>query len=68
MFSVMMNHKIKLSFTMLLLIVCSIAATIISNNTLSDSVSITSGVLLSLGLVVMMAFIILEALEAICNP
>ncbi|WP_252053405.1 hypothetical protein [Acinetobacter silvestris] len=64
----MMNHKIKLSFTMLLLIVCSIAVTIFSNNTLSDSVSIISGVLLSLGLVVMMAFITLEALEAICNP
>lgn len=68
MFSVMMNHKIKLFFTMLLLIIGSIAITLISNNALSDSVSITSSILLSLALVVIMAFIFLEALEAICNP
>lgn len=68
MFSVMMNHKIKLFFTMLLLIIGSIAVTLISNNALSDSVSITSSILLSLALVVIMAFIFLEALEAICNP
>ena len=68
MFSVMMNHKIKLFFTMLLLIIGSIAVTLISNNALSDSVSITSSRLLSLALVVIMAFIFLEALEAICNP
>lgn len=68
MFSVMMNHKIKLFFTMLLLIAGSITVTIISNNALSDSVSITSGILFSLALVVIMAFIFLDALEAICNP
>ena len=68
MFSVMMNHKIKLFFAMLLLIAGSITVTIISNNALSDSVSITSGILLSLALVVIMAFIFLDALEAICNP
>ena len=53
---------------MLLLIIGSIAITLISNNALSDSVSITSSILLSLALVVIMAFIFLEALEAICNP
>mgnify|MGYP003599485232 CR=1 FL=1 len=68
MFSVMMNHKIKLIFTMLLLIAASITVAIISNNTLSDGVSITSGILLSLALVIIMAFIFLDALEAICNP
>ncbi len=62
------NHKIILSFSVLFLLVCSITVTIISNNQLSDSISITSSVLLSIGFLVIFAMIFLDFIHSICNP
>lgn len=62
------NHKVTLSLSVLFLLVCSITVTIMSNDNLSDSISITSSVLLSIGFLVIFAMIFLDFLESICNP
>ncbi|MDR0236680.1 hypothetical protein [Acinetobacter sp.] len=62
------NHKLTLSAGILFLLVCSVSTTIISSNDLSDSISITSSVLLSIGFVVVFAMIFLDFLESVCNP
>lgn len=62
------NHKVIVSLTVLFLLVCSITVTIISNDNLSDSISITSSILLSIGFLVIFAMIFLDFLESICNP
>lgn len=62
------NHKVMLSLSVLFLLVCSITVTIMSNDNLSDSISITSSVLLSIGFLVIFAMIFLDFLESICNP
>ena len=62
------NHKVTLSLSVLFLLVCSITVTIMSNDNLSDSISITSSILLSIGFLVIFAMIFLDFLESICNP
>lgn len=62
------NHKLILSVGILFLLVCSVSTTIISTNDLSDSISITSSVVLSIGFVVVFAMIFLDFLESVCNP
>ncbi|RKG40380.1 hypothetical protein D7V20_01705 [Acinetobacter rongchengensis] len=62
------NHKVIVSLTVLFLLICSITVTIISNDNLSDSISITSSIILSIGFLVIFAMIFLDFLESICNP
>ncbi|ENU56722.1 hypothetical protein GJV03_06210 [Acinetobacter sp. RIT698] len=62
------NHKVSLSFSILFLLACSISTTIISKDLLSDSISITSSVVLSAGFLVVFAMIFLDFLESVCNP
>ncbi|WP_089605365.1 hypothetical protein [Acinetobacter piscicola] len=62
------NHKVTLSLSVLFLLVCSITVTIMSNDNLSDSISITSSVLLSIGILVIFAMIFLDFIKSVCNP
>ncbi len=62
------NHKITLSFSVLFLLVCSIAVTIMSKNHVFDSISITSSVLLTISFLVIFAMIFLDFIKSICNP
>ncbi len=62
------NHKVIFSFGILFLLACSISVTVISNDNLSDNISITSSVLLSLGLIVVFAMICIDFLKSVCNP
>ena len=68
MLSIAMNHKIKLSIGMLMLLLASILTTIFSHSLLSDSISISFIVMLSLGVFIIFSFIVLDTINSICNP
>lgn len=68
MLSVAMNHKVKTSIGMLMLFLCSVSVTLIYQNTVSDSISISFSVMLGIGIFVITFFILLEAIHAVCNP
>jgi len=62
------NQKIFLSIGMSVCLLVSFAITLISNNALSDSISISFSVLLSLGIIAMLSTLALDVIESICNP
>lgn len=68
MLSIAMNHKIKLSIGMLMLLLASILTTIFSHSLLSDSISISFIVMLSFGVFIIFSFIVLDTINSICNP
>ncbi|TCM70881.1 hypothetical protein EC844_101155 [Acinetobacter calcoaceticus] len=63
-----LNQKVFLTIALLIGLVSSFAVTIISHNTLSDSISISISVLLTASIIAVLATVFLEILESICNP
>ena len=62
------NHKIMLSLSLLFLLACSVLITILSQNHVFDSISITSSILFAMGFIVIFAMIFLDFLTSVCNP
>ncbi len=62
------NHKIILSLSIFILIICSVTVTIISTNELSDNLSITLSILLAMGFISTFSTTLLDIIESICNP
>ena len=63
-----LNHKVMLFWSIFTLILCSIAITLSSDNTLSDSLSITFSVFAGLALFFTAAMWLEDMVHEICNP
>ena len=63
-----LNHKVMLFWSIFTLILCSIAITLSSDNTLSDSLSITFSVFSGLALFFTAAMWLEDMVHEICNP
>lgn len=68
MFSMVMNHKIKISFGMIMMIIAAIVVTITSSNAISDGISISVATVLAFGVLAILPFIVLDTIQSICNP
>ncbi|NHB56687.1 hypothetical protein [Acinetobacter shaoyimingii] len=68
MLSQLMNHKIKISFGMLMLVITAIIVAIASSNAVSDGISISVATVLSFGILAIIPFIVLDTIHSICNP
>jgi len=62
------HNKVIISLSILFLLVCSISVTVIFNNDLSDHISITTSVILSISFIIIFAMIFLDFLKSVCNP
>lgn len=68
MLTIALNHKIKVSFGMLLLTITAITIAIISSNAISDGISISVATLLSVGILAILPSIVMDLIHSICNP
>lgn len=63
-----LNHKVFLFWSILIMIVCSITITLSSENTLSEIVSITFSIFASFALFFTSVVLLEEMVHEICNP
>ena len=68
MLNMILNHKVTLFWSIATLMVCSITITLLSHNTLADSLSITFTVFASFGLFFTAAIWLEDQVHKICNP
>nr|WP_174507301.1 hypothetical protein [Acinetobacter sp. Marseille-Q1620] len=68
MFKLLRNYKVLWFFGILAAMLCSISVTLAFDDTISDSVSIIFSVLSGIALLIVMAALFVDAIEAICNP
>jgi hypothetical protein len=68
MLNTMLNNKVILFWCILTLIVCSITITLLSHNTLADSVSISFTVFAGFALFFTAAMWLEDTIREICNP
>lgn len=68
MLSHLMNHKIKISFGMLMLVITAVLIATLSSNAVSDGISISIASVLSVGILAIIPFIVLDTIHSICNP
>jgi lipopolysaccharide export LptBFGC system permease protein LptF len=63
-----LNHKVILFWSIVTLMVCSISITLLSHNTLADSLSISFTVFASFALFFTAAMWLEDRVHEICNP
>jgi O-antigen ligase len=68
MLSIILNHKVFLFWSIVILILCSITITLSSDNTLSDSLSITFSLFAGCALFFTTVILLEEMVYEICNP
>jgi hypothetical protein len=68
MLGIALDHKIKVSFGMLLLTIAAVSIAINSSNAISDGISISVATLLSVGILAILPSIVMDLIHAICNP
>lgn len=68
MLSIILNHKVFLFWSIVIMILCSITITLSSDNTLSDSLSITFSLFAGCALFFTTVILLEEMVYEICNP
>ncbi|OTG75747.1 hypothetical protein B9T26_04430 [Acinetobacter sp. ANC 4169] len=68
MLNMILNHKVILFWSIVTLMVCSISITLLSHNTLADSLSISFTVFASFALFFTAAMWLEDRVHEICNP
>ncbi|MCG2608106.1 hypothetical protein LZZ98_06075 [Acinetobacter sp. SM34] len=68
MLNMILNHKAILFWSIVTLMVCSISITLLSDNTLADSLSISFTVFASFALFFTAAMWLEDRVHEICNP
>lgn len=68
MFNTILNHKVILFWSILTMIICSITITLLSHNTLADSLSITFTIFAGFALFFTAAMWLEDTIHEICNP
>lgn len=68
MISLLSKYKVLWLAMILVTLLCSISVTLAFENIYSDSVSITLSVILGIALLIVSFKVIVEVIEAICNP
>jgi len=68
MFNTILNHKVILFWCILTMIVCSVTTTLLSHNTLADSLSITFTIFAAFALLFTAAMWLEDTIHEICNP
>jgi len=62
------NHTVILSWSIFSILLCSIAVTIVSDNTISDGVSITVSVIAGIALALSLVTVLIDVIRSICDP
>ncbi|CAB1218743.1 hypothetical protein [Acinetobacter bouvetii] len=68
MFNAISNHKVILFWSIFTMLICSVTITLVSKNTLADSLSMTVTVFACLGLFFTAATLLEDKVHEICNP
>ncbi|MGX5699216.1 hypothetical protein ACWKWF_06395 [Acinetobacter kookii] len=68
MLNTILNHKVILFWSIVTMIICSITITLLSHNTLADSLSISFTVFAGLALFFTAAMWLEDQVHDICNP
>jgi len=61
------NHTVILSWCIFSILLCSIAVTIVSDNTISDGVSITVSVIAGIALALSLVTVLIDVIRSICD-
>lgn len=68
MFKISNNYTVVLSWCIFAILLCSMSVTLLSDNTISDGVSMTVSVIAGVALALSLATILIEMVRSICSP